>query len=297
MSPKFTEKGEGLSAFLISRYDLHFPLPFRFFRLPRLEPVVCMSPHLNVYGLPKYATPEELGGGTAVVIDVLRATTTIVYALEAGAKEVIPCREIEEARALAEKFPRRDILLGGERMGRPIADFDLGNSPEEYLSFEVDGRTIIFTTTNGTQAMALARSAKQILLAGFVNVSAVVRKLLGREEVHLLCAGTDGEFSEDDLMLAGLIVERLQKLGGMIYALNAQALTAREFWLNRFALPHAIGAEPIEPERLESELRKCRGAKNLIELGYDDDILAAARIDRFQGVPELDRETFRVRLA
>ena len=256
-----------------------------------------MSPHLNVYALPKYAAPEELAGGTAVVIDVLRATTTIVYALEAGAKEVIPCREIAEALALAEKYPRGEILLGGERKGKRIADFDLGNSPEEYLSFDVEGKTILFTTTNGTQAMSHARGAKQIFLAAFVNVSAVAQKLFGREEVHLLCAGTDGELSEDDILLAGLIVERLQKLGGMVYELNAQAITAREFWLHRFAVPHTIGAEPIEPERLEKELRKSRGAKGLIELGYDDDILAAARIDQFKGVPELDREKFTVRLA
>lgn len=255
-----------------------------------------MTSHLHVYGLPKYASPQEIAAGTAVVIDVLRATTTIVYALEAGAKEVLPCSEIEEAFALAEKYPRREILLGGERMGKPIAKFDLGNSPEDYLSYDVDGKTIIFTTTNGTRAMAHAREAKQIFLAAFVNASAVIQKLIGREEVHILCAGTDGEFSEDDLLLAGLIVERLQKLGGMMYELNAQATTAREFWMNRFAVPHAIGAEPIEPERLESELRKSRGAKNLIDLGYDEDILAAARVDQFKGVPELDRETFSVHL-
>jgi 2-phosphosulfolactate phosphatase len=255
-----------------------------------------MPSHLNVYALPKYATPQEFSGGTAVVIDVLRATTTIIYALEAGAKEVLPCREIDEAFAIAEKYPREKILLGGERLGKRIADFDLGNSPEEYLSYEVEDKTIIFTTTNGTQAMSHARGAKQIFLAAFVNASAVVQKLLGRDEVHILCAGTDGEFSEDDIMLAGLMVERLQKLGGMIYELNAQALTAREYWLKRFAVPHAIGAEPIEPERLEGELRKTRGAKNLIELGYEDDILAAARVDQFKGVPELDREKFSVRL-
>jgi 2-phosphosulfolactate phosphatase len=253
-------------------------------------------PHLNVYGLPKYAPPDELAGGTAVVIDVLRATTTIVYALEAGAKEVIPCREIEETRELAKKFRRQDILLGGERMGKPIADFDLGNSPEEYLSDEVDGRTILFTTTNGTQAMAHAKPAKQIILAAFSNVSAIVQRLIGRDEVHILCAGTDGELTEDDTLLAGLIVERLQKLGGMIYVLNAQAITAREFWLSRFAVPYAVGAAPIEPEQLEAELRMSRGAKNLIALGYDDDILAAARVDQFKGVPELNRDTFSVRL-
>jgi 2-phosphosulfolactate phosphatase len=255
-----------------------------------------MPSQLNVYALPKYATPKEIAGGTAVVIDVLRATTTIVYALEAGAKEVLPCLEIEEAKALAEKLSRDKVLLGGERGGRRIPDFDLGNSPEEYLSFDIDGKTLIFTTTNGTRAIGAAREAKQVFLAAFVNASAVIQRLIGREEVHIFCAGTDGEFSEDDVMLAGLIVERLQKLGGAMYELNAQAMTAREYWLKRFSVPHAIGAEPIEPERLEMELRKTRGAKSLIELGYDDDILAAARVDQFQGVPDLDREKFSVRL-
>jgi 2-phosphosulfolactate phosphatase len=256
-----------------------------------------MPSHLNVYGLPKYATPKELSGGTAVVIDVLRATTTIVYALEAGAKEVIPCREIEDAEALAEKYPREDILLAGERGGKPIANFDMGNSPEEFLDYKVEGKTILFTTTNGTLAMSHARDARRILLAAFVNVSAVVQKLLGADEVHILCAGTDGEFSQDDILLAGLIVERLNKLGGQAYEMNAQATTAREFWMHSFALPQALGAEPIEPERLEKELRGTLGAKNLIGLGYDDDILAASRIDQFKGVPELDKEKFSVRLA
>jgi 2-phosphosulfolactate phosphatase len=255
-----------------------------------------MPSHLNVYGLPKYAAPKDLAGGTAVVIDVLRATTTIVYALEAGAKEVIPCREIEDARAEAEKHCRCEILLGGERGGEPIADFDMGNSPEEYSGTEVEGKTIVFTTTNGTLAMSHARDAKKILLAAFVNVSAVVQKLLGEDEVHILCAGTNGEFSQDDILLAGLIVERLNKIGGKVYEMNAQAVTARECWLHSFALPQSLGAEPIHPERLEKELRKSLGAKGLIELGYDADILAASRIDRFQGVPELDREKFSVRL-
>jgi 2-phosphosulfolactate phosphatase len=255
-----------------------------------------MPSHLNVYALPQYSSPQELSGGTAVVIDVLRATTSIVYALEAGAKEVLPCREIDEALALAEKYPREKIILCGERQGRRIPNFDLGNSPEEFLSFDVEGKTLIITTTNGTRAMSHVRDARQIFLAAFSNVSAVIQKLLGREEVHILCAGTDGEFSEDDILLAGLIVERLDKLSGAAYELNAQAITAREYWMRRFSVPHAIGAEPIEPERLEFELRKTRGAKSLIELGYDDDILAAARVDQFKGVPELDPKTFVVRL-
>ena len=77
-----------------------------------------MKPTLNVYALPKYVDPEELAGGTAVVIDVLRATTTIVYALEAGATQILPCLEIADALALAEQFSPGEVVLGGEREDR-----------------------------------------------------------------------------------------------------------------------------------------------------------------------------------
>jgi 2-phosphosulfolactate phosphatase len=255
-----------------------------------------MPPRLNVYSLPKFADPKDLADGTVVVVDVLRATTTIAYALEAGAREVIPCREVEEARALVARYSPEDVLLGGERGGNMIEGFDFGNSPEEYLDYRVEGKILIFTTTNGTQAMSHAQAGKQIYLGAFVNASAVVHKLLGRDSIHILCAGTDGQFSEDDILLAGLLVERIQKLGGMVYEMNVQATTAREFWLNSLALPKTLGAEAIEPECLAKELRKSLGAKNLIAQGYDDDILAAAQIDRFRNVPELDPVNFRVML-
>ena len=254
-----------------------------------------MKPTLNVYALPRLVDPEELAGGTAVVIDVLRAATTIAYALAAGAAQVIPCREISEALALAERFPADEIVLGGEREGLPIDGFQLGNSPEEYSPDRVAGKTVIFTTTNGTRAMAHARAADEVLVAAFVDASAVVARLLDREKISILCAGTDGHISEDDVLLAGMLVDRLQRQGGMAYQQNGQAITAREFWLNSFALPQALGAEPLEPDLLADRLRKSLGARSLIALGLDDDILAAAQLDRFDLVPRLDTKTFRIR--
>ena len=168
-----------------------------------------MSPTLNVYALPRYVEPEEMIGGTAVVIDVLRSGTSIVHALAAGAKEVIPCLEIEDALALAEQFAHDEILLGGEREGEPIEGFDLGNSPEEYSAERVAGKTIILTTTNGTRAMHHAAKADEILIASFANASAVARRLFEREHVHVLCSGTDGKISQDDVLLAGMLAERL----------------------------------------------------------------------------------------
>lgn len=251
---------------------------------------------LNVYALPSFAAPRDLEGGTAVVIDVLRASTTVVYALEAGAEEVIPCVEVADARRIARELSPSYVVLGGERHGLPIEGFDLGNSPEDYTPERVAGKVVIFTTTNGTRAMVCAKSAARILIGAFVNATALYQRLLGEDQIHLICAGTEGQFSRDDILLAGLLVTRLER-AGMGYQLNAQAITARENWLSSFALPQSLGAEPLEPERLAEELYKSPGGRHLADLGLDEDILVAAEIDRFDCVPELEPESFRIRPA
>jgi 2-phosphosulfolactate phosphatase len=253
-----------------------------------------MKPTLNVYALPKLVDPQELAGGTAVVIDVLRATTTIVYALDAGAKQFIPCLTVADALAAAEQFSREEVLLAGEREGLPIEGFDLGNSPDAFTPERVEGKTILFTTTNGTQAISHAQTADEVLLAAFVNAGAIVRRLIDRQHVHILCAGTDGKMGDDDVLLAGMLVDRLQREVGMVYRQNAQAMTARETWLHAFALPQALGAEVLDPDLLASQLRKSPGGHNLMSLGLDDDILAAAWISRFDLVPRFDAKTGRI---
>jgi len=254
-----------------------------------------MKPTLDLYGLPRYANPKELIGTTAVVIDVLRAATTIAHALHAGAEEVIPCLEIEDALQLAEQFPADQVVLGGEREGVAIDGFALGNSPEEYSPERVAGKTVILTTTNGTRAMSHARAADEVYIAAFVDVSAVVDRLVDRLRISILCAGTDGNFSEDDILLGGLLVDFLQRRGGLVYQLNAQALTAREMWLHAFALPKSLGAESLEPERQAERFRNCLGARSLLHLGLDADILAASQLDRFDFAPRLDTKSFRIK--
>jgi 2-phosphosulfolactate phosphatase len=255
-----------------------------------------MPPRINVYSLPKYIDPEELAGGTVVVIDVLRAATTIIYALRAGAKAVIPCREIDEARRIAARFSPNEKILGGERGGLPIEGFDLGNSPEEYVPNRVRGKTVVFTTTNGTQALLHAKRAKQILLGAFVNVSAVAEKLLGQEKIHLLCAGTEGKPGDDDILLAGMLAEKLQRQGGVQYKLNDQAIAACDLWRHTLEIVRASAAHPPKPEPLAKILRRSLGGKNLVSLDLDRDVLAAAQIDRFAIVPQFNPETARIQL-
>jgi len=171
---------------------------------------------LNVYALPSLILTNQLADSTVVVIDVLRASTTIIHALEAGAREVMPCLDIEEAHSLAARYPATQIVLGGERNGLPIDGFDLGNSPSEYTPFNVSDKTVIFTTSNGTRAVLACRDAKRVLIGAFVNVAAVFEQLVVEEHVSLVCAGTHGDYSRDDTLLAGMLVERIERQSGLI---------------------------------------------------------------------------------
>lgn len=249
-----------------------------------------------VYPLPQLHDPAVLtgeDGEVAVVIDVLRATTTMITALNSGAAEVIPLREIDDALRL--KAGRLEngaepgsILLGGERGGTLIEGFDLGNSPEDYTEERVRGKTLIFTTTNGTQAVHRASGAARLYIAAFVNAAAVVERLLEQRVIHIVCAGTDGKFTEEDLLLAGCLVERLHRLSDGRYAMNAQAQTLLDQWRHAFSLPRILGTESIPTESLAQILRRSRGGRNLMQLGLGRDILAASRIDTVALVPKLE---------
>lgn len=245
---------------------------------------------LNVHLLPDLVSPAALAGRTVVVVDVLRATTTICHALAAGAKSVVPCLEIDEARAKAQELGRAQVVLGGERRGLKIEGFDLGNAPTEYTAASVGGKNVVFTTTNGTRAMRHAAQAGEILIGAFANLSAVVGVLLGNDEVDLVCAGTGGAITAEDALFAGAVVERLTSttIGGTRHApdLNDQALLARDAWRTVEGSGTALSIV----------LRDCQGGRNLIAEGFDADIDTAARIDTFDFVPRLDLSTGRITL-
>jgi 2-phosphosulfolactate phosphatase len=147
----------------------------------------------------------------AVVIDVLRATTTLTVALGHGATRVIPAATPEEAFARRRTIPQ--ALLCGERDGRRIEGFDLGNSPFEYPVPAVSGRPLIFASTNGSQAMIASADARRRLLAAFVNLRAVVERLAGERRIVIVCAGKLGGFALEDAACAGLLVRRLVERG------------------------------------------------------------------------------------
>jgi 2-phosphosulfolactate phosphatase len=230
--------------------------------------------------------PEAaVAGGIAVVIDVLRASTTMITALANGASRVRPVPDVAEARAAA-LGPA--ALLGGERGGVRIDGFDLGNSPAEYGRDRVAGRAIVITTTNGTAALAACRDAREILVGAMVNRSAVAaaaRRLAAawHADVHLVCAGTDGAVTAEDTLAAGAILDAAL-CDAPDDDLDGAAAAARE------AFRRLVGE--LDPQAaLVAAFRGAPGGANLVALGMEADLPACAALDTTAVVPRLDRAT------
>lgn len=235
---------------------------------------------VHVYLLPDLASPGRLAGSLAVVIDVLRASTTIVHALAAGCCAVRPCLEVDEARCLADQMPAGKVLLGGERGGVPLPGFDLGNSPKEYCAKNCKGATLVLTTTNGTRALLRAAEADRVLLAAFINFSAVCEQLKqDPRPIQILCAGTEGEVSLEDTLLAGALVDFLCDAAEV--RLNDSARLAWDCFEQHGCV-------------LQGAMELGKGGAKLKCLGYDEDIRSAAKVDQFTIVPEVRRDPFRV---
>jgi 2-phosphosulfolactate phosphatase len=161
---------------------------------------------------------RDLRATACVVFDVLRATSTFVTALHHGAQAIIPVSEIAEALEIKAEGGRQKaevILLGGERNGVRICadgiDFDLGNSPREYMPEKVRGKTIVSTTTNGTRALRACVGAKIILASSFLNLGATAEILRWNnfQNILLVCAGTGENQADEDIIAAGALVEAL----------------------------------------------------------------------------------------
>jgi 2-phosphosulfolactate phosphatase len=244
---------------------------------------------IHAYFLPSLVSAEQLAGRIVVVIDVLRATTTITGALAAGAREVLPFDEINATRRRAEQLGQF-ALTGGERGGKTIAGFDLGNSPAEYTPDRVAGKSICFTTTNGTRAMHVCRKANRILLGAFVNLSSLCHCLPFEGDWDLVCAGTDGQITREDVLLAGAVIETFRnRAPTSLDHLNDQAVMAADLW-QWASRQH----DPLGPGQLARLLAQSHGGRNLLEIGQGDDIDWAAELDRLAIVPQLDPHVWRI---
>ncbi|HEY4235295.1 MAG TPA: 2-phosphosulfolactate phosphatase [Lacipirellulaceae bacterium] len=251
---------------------------------------------LDVHPLPNHVAESALVGSTVVVIDLLRASTTICQAIVSGATEVVPFLEIDEARAAAATAPDRDrIVLGGERGGRRIEGFDLGNSPAEYTREAVAGRRVFLTTTNGTRALNHARLARRVVVGAFVNLSAVAESVRSEPRIDILCAGTDGEFTREDLLVAGAMVDAICFSDESVGKQNDAAAEVRLDWRRTCEAARAAGRTVTK--HLSVELRDTSGGRNVLSIGMDRDLVDCAQIDKLDIVPELDILAWRIRSA
>jgi len=255
-----------------------------------------MATDLQVHLLPSLVSDEQLRGGVAVVIDVLRASTTIVQALASRAACVIPVSTVAQAHVAAaeiaeitltptttevpaDKRAKAGILLGGERGGVLIPGFDLDNSPLKYSAGTVAGKTVIFTTTNGTQALLKCHLAERVFVGCFSNLHSVISLLANDSRpIHLVCAGTDGFVSTDDALCAGAIATGVWAARNWPKWLGDELRMVMDFFTCR--------CQPMR--EVINTLRESQGGRNLISLGLDADIERAARWDLFRIVPEFD---------
>ena len=250
----------------------------------------------------------DLAGSVAVVIDVLRATTTMTHALAAGAAAILPCLEVADAWKIAVAIGRDRSILGGERGGERIEGFDLGNSPSEYSPQIVAGKSIVFTTTNGTRAIHASRQAARILLGSFCNLTAIAREIQAAPRIDLICAGTDGYFTSEDVLLAGALASIVCRSGdrpqeshsNLVQAdqppLDDAGAIARGFFESA-APEFDLGQIGSDHGAILKTLRHSRGGRNLLALGMDHDLEVAARVDSCRIVPEFDGYSGRVAIA
>ena len=216
------------------------------------------------------------------MIDCLRATTTIWHAIASGAKDVVPCLEIDDARQRAASLPKGEAVLGGERQGIRIEGFDLGNSPSEYTRASVGGKTVVFTTTNGTRAMMRCRQARRVVMGALVNRRAVVSALRNESVIHIVCAGTRGEITGEAVLAAGAITSGIIHTHGS-WQRNDEARLALAAW------------QAVETKNLVNALHETHGGRNLVAEGFDADIATCARLDSMSVAPELDVKTWTIR--
>jgi 2-phosphosulfolactate phosphatase len=226
-------------------------------------------------------TPADVSGRVVLVIDVLRASTTIAVALANGAKNIIPFEDAEEAITRSKAFERPEVLLAGERRMHAIPGFDLGNSPRDFTREAVEGKTILLTTTNGTGALVNSQGARDVVVGSYVNYSAVLAMLRAAAradaDIGIVCAGRERRFSLEDAACAGRFVRGMTRRG------------------RRADLNDAATVAVLIDKRYGHDLSRMFAASThgraLSTNGYAEDLVVCAGIDTCSVIPVyLDRQ-------
>ncbi|MBC5806240.1 MAG: 2-phosphosulfolactate phosphatase [Candidatus Eremiobacter antarcticus] len=220
----------------------------------------------------------DLRESSAVVVDVLRATTTIAVALQNGAVGVVPTVAVEDALALAQCGDRLRLVLGGERENRPLPGFDAGNSPSAYTAALVADKQVVLTTTNGTRALcavaAKVNGSHRVYCGAFVNAGAVANALDEGPSMKaaVVCAGADAQMCIEDLLCAGMIAAKLRGYAGGSLRCSDGMLVA-------------IAAYEGCSRHLLSVVQACPHARLLSDQGFSADVVDCCRVDSCDVVP------------
>jgi 2-phosphosulfolactate phosphatase len=220
------------------------------------------------------SAPGEVQGKVVAVIDVLRASTSIAVALANGARSVVPFETPDDAITRSKHLDRSEVVLAGERRNKRIEGFDLGNSPLEFTAGAVSGRNIFMTTTNGTRALGGLQGARDIVLASYVNHSAVTAMLRAASrdsDIVIVCAGEEGHFSLEDAACAGRYVRAITKQNATIDTNDAAVACA--------LIDRKYG------DNIEKIFKDSSHGKALAEAGFGDDLVACAAVDSHPVVP------------
>ena len=229
--------------------------------------------NVEVFFSPSVVDEASVDGRTAVVIDVIRATSCVVEALANGARGIFPTELPEEAVKLASSLGREDTLLCGERKGLKIEGFDLGNSPAEYSEEVVRGKQLVMSTTNGTRAFLAVEGAERVLAVSFLNLSAAVSALQGVDQLAVACAGRQNRFCLEDALCAGVLLRRLTEDLEGDFATNDAGRAALDM-AEKYVLS-------------EEYLRSTRAGQALAGIGMAGDLAVCASLDRHAIVPEM----------
>jgi 2-phosphosulfolactate phosphatase len=231
---------------------------------------------LDVVFAPAGLLQAEVQGRTAFVIDILRATTAMCAAMHHGARAIIPVSSTEEALRLAQTIGSTDLLLAGEKDCIRIPGFHLGNSPLEMTEAAVRGKTLIVTTTNGTKALLACQGAAEVFPAAAANLTAAAekaREVLERgRDLVVVCSGRDGAFSLDDAYCAGRLLAAALGSRTPRRGMNDGAIAALDL-VRRYG------------DGWERPLRYSRAGRELVRLGFRDDVVDAARQDAYPVLP------------
>jgi len=224
---------------------------------------VCLTPSLiSLYNVEEYIV---------VIIDIFRATSSICYGIENGAEAIIPVAEIEECEA----YRVHGHLLAAERNGEVVSGFDFGNSPFSYTKEKVAGKTVVLTTTNGTQALHLSRAAKRVVIGSFLNLTSLCNWLKTQNDnILLVCAGWKNNFNLEDTLFAGAVIEQLK---GGNFKLDDPAIAANDLF--------QIGKSDIS-----QYLKKTSHSERLKKLGIEKDIAFCLQVDLTTAIPVLEGE-------